>query len=113
MTVVNLLPVLPVADFETALTWYGTVFGRGPDRRPMDGCAEWQLAATCGVQVYRMPEAAGRTSVIVGVDDVDAQAAELAARGMPVEPYDVPSGQFRLAAVQDPDGNTLTFAQER
>lgn len=41
-----------VTDHEAAVEWYGAVFGRPPDRRPMDGLAEWQLSGTEGVQVF-------------------------------------------------------------
>ena len=79
----------------------------------MDGCAEWQLAPTGGIQVYHAPEDAGSATVIVGVEDVDAYVTELADRGLQTEPFDVPSGQFRLATLQDPAGNTVTLGQTR
>jgi predicted enzyme related to lactoylglutathione lyase len=109
--VVNVLAVVPVADFEPTVQWYERLIGRAPDRRPMDGCAEWQLARTGGIQVYHAPDDAGSTNVIVGVDDVDEHVAVLAGRGVDVEAFDVPSGQFRLATLQDPAGNTITFGQ--
>jgi predicted enzyme related to lactoylglutathione lyase len=112
MTVVNVLPVLPVGDFDAAVAWYESVFGRAPDRRPMNGCAEWQLAQSGGVQVYRSDAGAGATTAIIGVDDVDALVGQLAGRGLTLEPFNVPSGQYRLALIQDPAGNTITFAQD-
>jgi predicted enzyme related to lactoylglutathione lyase len=112
MAVVNVLPVLMVEDFDAAVTWYEALFGRAPDRRPMDGCVEWQLAGSGGVQVYRDAESAGGSTVIIGVDDVDAYVAELGGRGIGAETFDVPSGQFRLATIQDPAGNTITLGQQ-
>jgi hypothetical protein len=50
-------------------------------------------------------------NLIVGVDDLDQAAAELYEREIVLEPYTVPSGQFRLAELADPSGNTVTFAQ--
>ena len=38
-------------------------------------------------------------------------AAELYEREIVLEPYTVASGQFRLAELADPSGNTVTFAQ--
>jgi glyoxylase I family protein len=111
--VINVLAVVPVAEFDACVQWYEQLIGRGPDRRPMDGCAEWQLAPTGGIQVYLAPDDAGSATVILGVDDVDAHVAELGRRGVEVEPFDVPSGQFRLATLQDPAGNTITFGASR
>ena len=112
MTVVNVLPVLMVDDFDAGVTWYEALFGRPPDRRPMDGCVEWRLAEGGGIQVYRAADAAGAATAIIGVDDVDAFVTELAGRGISAAAFDVPSGQFRLATIQDPAGNTITIAQE-
>jgi predicted enzyme related to lactoylglutathione lyase len=113
MAVVSVLSVLMVDDFDAALPWYESLFGRPPDRRPMDGCVEWQLAEGGGVQVYRAAEGAGAATAIIGVDDVDAYIADLATRGISAEAFDVPSGQYRLATIQDPAGNTITIGQER
>jgi len=112
MRVANVLPTMQVADFEVAVTWYETLFGRAPDRRPMDGLVEWQLADTGGVQVYQASEGAGATSLVIGVDDVDAVVAELTHRGLNVEVATVPSGRFRFAPVHDPGGNTIVFSQD-
>jgi predicted enzyme related to lactoylglutathione lyase len=108
---VNVLPSLQVSDFEATVEWYQRLFARGPDRRPMDGCVEWQLTPTGGVQVFRNPEGATAATIIVGVDDLDAEADELRRRGIETDPYEVPSGQFRLAQLQDPSGNTVVLAQ--
>lgn len=103
--------VLSVADHELAVAWYSDLFGREPDRRPMDPSAEWQLTTTSAVMVYADADAAGGRTLIIGVDDLDATTAELHEREIVLEPYTVPSGQFRLAELSDPSGNTVTFAQ--
>src|SRR5690606_33548278 len=46
MTVVQLLAVVPTADFDTARAWYTRLAGRPADRSPMDGCDEWQLTGS-------------------------------------------------------------------
>jgi predicted enzyme related to lactoylglutathione lyase len=111
MTIVNVLPTFLVADFDAAVTWYQTLFGRAPDRRPMDGLVEWQLTEGGGVQVSRVGEGAGCANVTIGVDDVDTQLATLAGTGISAEAFDTPSGRFRLATIRDPAGNTITLAQ--
>ena len=75
--------------------------------------AEWQLTDTSAVMVYADAAAAGGATLIVGVSDLDVQAAELYEREIVLEPYSVPSGQFRLAELQDPSGNTVTFAESQ
>ncbi|MGH8986710.1 MAG: VOC family protein [Acidimicrobiia bacterium] len=111
MSYMNVLPSLQVADLEPTVDWYERLFGRAPDRRPMDGCVEWQLAETGGLQIFRNPENTAVATVIIGLDDLDTKVVELARRGIAVEPYDVPSGQFRLAQLQDPSGNTIVLSQ--
>ena len=111
MGITTITTVLNVADHELGVAWYSDLFGRVPDRRPMEGSAEWQLTDTSGVMVYADAEAAGGGNLIVGVTDLDAHAAELRGRRIVLEPYVVPSGQFRLAELSDPSGNTVTFAE--
>lgn len=41
----NVVSVLPVTDHAEAVTWYQKWIGRGPDVKPMDGIAEWQLVS--------------------------------------------------------------------
>ena len=60
-----------------------------------------------------MPTNAGGGTLIVGVADLDAEAAALYEREIVLEPYTVPSGQFRLAELKDPSGNTVTFAENQ
>jgi hypothetical protein len=112
MPYVNVVPSLQVAAFEPTVRWYERLFGRPPDRTPMDGCVEWQLAATGALQIFRNPDAAAPATVILGLDDLDADVAEIGRRGITAEPYDVPSGQFRLAQLQDPSGNTVVLSQD-
>ena len=112
MSYVNVLASLQVPEFETTVEWYERLFGRAPDRRPMDGCAEWQLAPTGGVQIFDNPENAAPATIIIGLDELDAEIDQLRARGIVAEPYDVPSGQFRLAQLRDPSGNTVVLSQE-
>lgn len=78
----------------------------------MDGLAEWQLTTGGGVQVYRNEAVAGSSSVVIGLDDIDASIADLSGRGIGAESFTVPSGNFRLSTLQDPAGNTITLSQD-
>lgn len=105
------LAVLMVDEFPAAAEWYERFFGRAPDRRPMDSCAEWQVTGGGAVQVLGTATATGRGTVVLGVEDVDAHAAELALRSIDTEVFTTPDGAFRLATTSDPAGNTVVLAR--
>jgi predicted enzyme related to lactoylglutathione lyase len=109
----NVLPSLQVSDFDPTAGWYARLIGRKPDRRPMDGCVEWQLTSGGGLQVYRNPDAPTVATLIIGVDDLETEAQELDRRGIKLEPYTAPSGRFRIAEITDPAGNTVVIVQDR
>ena len=111
MAYTNVLPSLHVAEFDATVAWYERLFGREPDRRPMEGDVEWQLAPSGGLQLYRNPEHPTTTTVIFGLDDLDAELEVLRARGFEAEPFDVTS--FRLAELQDPAGNTVILSEAK
>ncbi|PWW21469.1 hypothetical protein JD79_00601 [Geodermatophilus normandii] len=73
--------------------------------------AEWQLTDGGAVQVIALPDAPRGTTVVLGVDDADARAAEPAGRGVDARLSTTPDGAFRLAACTDPSGNTVMLGQ--
>lgn len=112
MAVTNVLAVVPTADLAVARPWWAALLGRDADRVPMPSDVEWQLTPTGGIQLVDDAEHAGSASVTLGVDDVDAELAAIAQRGLDVpEAQTVPSGRFRIAVLQDPDGSTVVLAQ--
>lgn len=112
MTVTNVLAQVTTADFEAASRWCEALAGRPADEVSMAGTASWQLTPNGGIQLFADADHAGTGRVTIAVDDVDAHMAGIADRGLDrVVPQDTESGQFRVAVVADPDGNTLTFAQ--
>jgi predicted enzyme related to lactoylglutathione lyase len=113
MAYVNVLPSLHVSAFDETVAWYERLFGREPDRRPMDGDVEWQLTPTGGLQIFRNPEHPSTTTVILGLDDLDAEVEQLRGRRIDAEPYEVASGQFRLAELTDPAGNTVILSEAK
>jgi hypothetical protein len=50
--------------------------------------------------------------VTLSVDDIEAHAREVSARGIAISPGRADGAPFRLAQVRDPDGNLITFAQD-
>ncbi|GLZ41932.1 VOC family protein [Actinokineospora sp. NBRC 105648] len=111
MPVTKVLAVVPVSDFDTALTWYESLFGVGPSARPMPGLADWHVFDTAWVQVFTDPERAGRTFLNFAVDDLAEHAATLAARGITLGETTTTAKNATLGSVVDPSGNTITFIE--
>jgi catechol 2,3-dioxygenase-like lactoylglutathione lyase family enzyme len=110
--ITNVLTEVLVTDHDAAIEWYTALFGRPPDRRPMDGLAEWQLTPTGGLQVFERAEGAGSCFATLVVQTVAPVTEHLATIGIDSDMQTVSSG-FAIASVHDPDGNTLIFAGSR
>ena len=107
----NVIGVLPVTDYAAATSWYTTLLGRGPDVEPDEGVGEWQIAENAWIQVSADPASSGRTTVVIGVSDVEAHVA--ACRKVGVETSEVNDyGFIKMATVKDPAGNTVMFVQD-
>lgn len=113
MTVTTCYAVIPSSDLAAAREFWTRFLGREPDRVPMPNDAEWMFPGGGGLQVIEDTDHAGAGSVTLGVDDVDAELAAIAGRGLGVPQADTtPSGQFRIAMLADPDGNRIVVAQD-
>lgn len=106
MTYTAVLAQATVTDLRAAESWYAALLGREPDSRPMDGLLEWRVTGGGGVQVWAEPDRAGRSTVVLTTDELDATAARLVAAGIATgEPE--PGGGARLLRLTDPDGNRV------
>jgi predicted enzyme related to lactoylglutathione lyase len=103
--------VVATRDFASALPWYRRLIGRDPDLEPIDNVAEWQITDTAWLQVIEDSERAGRTAVRFGVDDLDAQVADLNAAGITPGELIVVPDMVKVVDVADPDGNEVSFVQ--
>ena len=72
----------------------------------MDGLLEWQVTSSAGVQLWADPARAGRSTLLLAADDLDADAARLTAGGV-VHDGPQPGGGGRLLQLSDPDGNRV------
>ena len=108
MTFTSVLAQATVTELAAAAPWYTTLFGRGPDGRPMDGLLQWQLTASAGVQVWAEPQRAGRSTLVLVVDDLDAVAARLTAAGIGHGSPE-PGGGGRVLQLTDPHGNRVVL----
>ncbi len=109
MAIDHVLAVVPVSDIQVAQRWYEALVGRPEDNHPMDTLVEWRITETGWVQVFHDPERAGSTFLNFAVDDLEAQVAELATRGLVLDEIQTANKGVRTASVTDPDGNTVTF----
>ena len=108
MTFTHVLAGSLVSDLPAAESWYSTLFERGPDARPMTGLLEWYLPDGSGVQVFHDPGRAGRGSLVLRVDDLDATAARLSRASVPHDGPQ-PGGGARILVLGDPDGNGVVL----
>ncbi|HEX8509587.1 MAG TPA: VOC family protein [Propionibacteriaceae bacterium] len=108
MTFRRLLAQSIVSDSEVAERWYTALFEGSPQARPMDGLLEWHLSDSFGVQVWRDPERAGHSAMVLNESDLDALAARLTASG---NEHDGPqrATSSRLLVLSDPDGNQVVI----
>ncbi|MCK9901786.1 glyoxalase [Parafrankia colletiae] len=111
MSVTKVLSVVPVADFEASTAWYERFFGRPADTRPMPGLADWHVTDDAWVQVFHDADRAGRSALNFAVDDLGAETAVLAGRGVRLGEATTTTRNAKLASVADPDGNTITLIE--
>ena len=109
VTITNALACVAVKDIDAAVLWYRQVLARPADTTPMPELAEWKFPGGGGLQVYALPERAGSCSCTLTISDIDLEASRL-------EKLGVATGakmgeQATVFMVNDPDGNSIAFAQ--
>ena len=109
MTIEHVLAVVPVGDIDTASSWYGRLFGRPPDNRPMETLIEWRVTETGWLQVTADSVRAGTALTNFAVDDLVAHLAGLRERELAPDPIEDVNKGVQLSAITDPDGNRITF----
>src|SRR4051794_903842 len=104
----HLFAGLRVRDFEAARPWYERLLGE-PAFFAHATEAVWNLAEDRSVYVVEHAEGAGSAELTIFVDDLDAQVAAIAARGLEPDERETYSNGVRKAIYRDPDGNELGF----
>lgn len=112
MTIKNVLAGVAVGDLDEAVAWYAKVLGREPDQRPMPEVAEFAFAGGGWLQLFADKDRAGRSSITVTVDNLDAQLAALKAEGIEVG-QPTRTDYVDTAIIKDGDGNQIVFAQAK
>jgi predicted enzyme related to lactoylglutathione lyase len=116
----ELVPI-PVTDVDRAKAFYAEQLGFAVDVdvRPADGVRVVQLTppgSACsiglgtGLGAYEAPPGSLRGLHLV-VADIEPARAELVGRGVDVGEVTDVGGGVRYAALQDPDGNSLTLQE--
>lgn len=108
----NVISVIPTTNYDTAVNWYKKLIGRDADVVPTEGVSEWQLAANAWLQVGTDPDNSGNTTVVINVDDVEAQCAACEEAGIPLGEVVEYAGIVKMVDATDPDGNKITFVEE-
>jgi catechol 2,3-dioxygenase-like lactoylglutathione lyase family enzyme len=105
----HLFAGLRVRDFQVARSWYEQLLGE-PTFLPHATEAVWTLADDRSVYVVEEANGAGHCVVTIFVDDLDAQLAAIAARGLEPDEWETYSNGVRKGVYRDPDGNEVGFA---
>jgi catechol 2,3-dioxygenase-like lactoylglutathione lyase family enzyme len=104
----HLFAGLRVRDFQAARPWYERLLGE-PTFLPHAGEAVWTLAEDRSVYIVERADGAGNSVVMIFLDDLDAQLAAIAARGLEPDERETYSNGVRKVVYRDPDGNELGF----
>jgi predicted enzyme related to lactoylglutathione lyase len=110
MRIQGLYAAIAATDMKASEAFYTTLFGRGPDDRPMNTLIQWRDVAGANVQVFLNDKNAGSSMMTIVVPDMDAARTDLHAHGFSLGPAQ--TGDFgRIAHIEDPAGNQLTLAE--
>jgi catechol 2,3-dioxygenase-like lactoylglutathione lyase family enzyme len=104
----HLFAGLRVRDFQAARLWYERLLGE-PTFLPHATEAVWTLAEDRSVYVVQHADGAGNGVVTIFLDDLDAQVATIASRGVEPDERETYANGVRKVIYRDDDGNELGF----
>jgi catechol 2,3-dioxygenase-like lactoylglutathione lyase family enzyme len=105
---VHLFAGLRVRDLAGARAWYDRLLGE-PTFFPNATEVVWTLADDASVFIRESPDGRGGGEVLIFVDDLDAQVAQIAVRGLEPDAREAYSNGVRKAVYRDPEGNEIGF----
>lgn len=110
MPIRNAIASVAVKDLKSASQWYERLVGRPADSKPMPEVVEWKFERGGWLQLYQLPERAGRGSVTLAVSSLEQQISDLKKCGIDAgEP--MRSAKVNVVMIKDPDGNSIAFAE--
>jgi hypothetical protein len=86
------------------------LLGRGPDSTPMPEVAEWKFPRGGWLQVYQLPERAGKGSVTLAATDIDNIIAHVKKLGIDTS-QQTSGAKVKTLMIADADGNHIAFAE--
>jgi catechol 2,3-dioxygenase-like lactoylglutathione lyase family enzyme len=104
----HLFAGIRVRDFRAARAWYERLLGE-PTFLPQAKEAVWTLAEERSIYVVEHANGAGSSVVTIFPEDLDAQVAGIAARGLEPDELETYSNGVRKALYRDPEGNEIGF----
>jgi hypothetical protein len=110
MPIENALASVAVTSIQAATAWYAQLIGRPADSTPMPEVAEWKFRRGGWLQVYQLPERAGRGSFTLAVRDLDEVMTRVGGLGIDTSRR-TSNDQVRTLMIEDPDGNHIAFAE--
>ena len=108
----DIAAVVATRDYAVARSWYSRLIGLEPDLEPIDAVAEWQITVTAWLQLVEDSQRAGKSAVRFGVDNLDAQVAELTDAGIATGEPVIIADMVKIVDVADPDGNEVSFVED-
>ena len=109
MSIDNALASVAVKDLDKAVSWYAQLLGSAGNR-PMPEVAEWTFPRGGALQVYLLPERAGKGSFTLAVSDIEEQVRKLTDMQVDVG-HKSSNERVKTVMVTDPDGNHIAFAE--
>lgn len=112
MPIMSISANLSCSRLEDSIPWYTALFGRAPDRRPMEGLAEWIIHEGAEVQLFESEPNAGHGTLTIGVSGLEAERARLLDTGL--APGEIEEAdEFYIVRMRDPDGNLVVLASAK
>lgn len=109
MTICNALASVAVKDVRASRAWYDKLLG-SEGTMPMPEVAEWMFPRGGGLQVYELPERAGKCSFTLVVKDIESEVRKLQALGIDTLQRSS-SSQVKTVMITDADGNHIALAE--
>jgi catechol 2,3-dioxygenase-like lactoylglutathione lyase family enzyme len=106
---VDLFAGISVRDLESAVEWYGRLFGQEPAFYPNDREAVFEIDEHRYVYVESRPAHAGHALHTLFVDDLDERVAAASARGIEPARREQYDNGVRKFTYIDADGNETGF----
>ena len=108
----ELFAVIPVSDYAEARAWYEQLFGADPAFEAHETECVWKISEEGHVAVNEDRDRAGRTSLTIFAEDLDAVVSAIEARGIEPSHRETYSNDVRKVTFRDADGNEIGFGGE-